>query len=119
MICAVCLLFPYLCFAMQLKQRKPNSPKYDERTHFFTPAPEVAPVQPQEKEVKPSSPKYDERTFFYTTPQVRIPSGQKWRSPAQKRSADSAFPPSKATAASDKRPLPQSKTSPTPPCDRS
>jgi len=28
----------------------------------------------EKEEVRPSSPKYDERTFFYTTPQVSVPS---------------------------------------------
>ncbi len=95
---------------MQEKYPKPRSPKYDERSHFFTPAVNPEPVAAEEREVKPSSPKYDERTFFYTTPQVHIPkSASKWRSPSQKRSADSAFPPTRTPATSDKQPLPQSK----------
>ena len=38
--------------------------------------------------MRPSSPKYDERTFFYTTPQVSVPRSAKpaspWQSLAQK-----------------------------------
>ena len=48
----------------------------------------------KEEPVRPSSPKYDERTFFYTTPQVKVPqkSPQKplsWDSPVlQKKAAE-------------------------------
>lgn len=41
--------------------------------------------------VRPSSPKYDERTFFYTTPQVKVPKkAELWDSPAAKRAAQQA-----------------------------
>ena len=33
--------------------------------------------------MRPSSPKYDERTFFYTTPQVAVPRSAKPASPWQ------------------------------------
>ena len=46
----------------------------------------------KEEPVRPSSPKYDERTFFYTTPQVKVPqkSPQKplsWDSPILQKKA--------------------------------